>query len=503
MRRLTSILALSLLLVTLAVPATAQAAPSIRYTTITASDGVSLGANVIEPAGPGPHPAIVFVNSWGLNNAEYLAQATQFAEQGYVVLSYTTRGFWDSGGQIDTAGPKDIADVSTVIDWLIANTASDADRIGMGGISYGAGISLIASGFDPRIKAVCAMSGWADLEYSLYGNQTRHGQSTTALALLAQVVGRPSPELNGLVADFLANRDVPELVAFAELRSASTYLDQINANRPAIYLANAFGDSIFPPNQLTDFFTDLTGPKRLELAPGDHATPELTGLLGLSSAIWSNVHRWFDHYLTGADTGIAEEPPVQLTVRGSNAVEHYAAWADVTGTVRSYLPGLNGIGVAGVPTVADAGVALLTNGAESLTGIPPVAWLPAVSRLNAGVWQSPPLAEAVAVRGEPTLRLTVTPSVPTTTAIAYLYDVDGLGTGKLITHVPYTLIGAVPGAPTTVDFDFFSTAYDVAAGHRLAVVVDTVDPLYLDAAPLGSTLTFSPAAGSELGLPTR
>src|SRR4051794_21609903 len=58
---------------------------------ISARDGVILKANVISPTTQGRHPAIVFVNSWGLNDAEYLVQAKAFAEHGYVVLSYTTR----------------------------------------------------------------------------------------------------------------------------------------------------------------------------------------------------------------------------------------------------------------------------------------------------------------------------------------------------------------------------------------------------------------------------
>src|SRR5215204_4191159 len=103
----------------------AAAATSLRFMDITASDGVVLKANVVTPSATGKRPAIVFVNSWGLNDAEYLAQAHRLADKGYVVLSYTTRGFWGSGGTIDVAGPKDIADVSTVIDWLVANTSAD------------------------------------------------------------------------------------------------------------------------------------------------------------------------------------------------------------------------------------------------------------------------------------------------------------------------------------------------------------------------------------------
>lgn len=38
---------------------------------------------------------------------------------------------------------------------------------------------------------------------------------------------------------------------------------------------------MFPPEQLIDFFRRLNLPKQLRLAPGDHAMPELSGLLGV------------------------------------------------------------------------------------------------------------------------------------------------------------------------------------------------------------------------------
>jgi hypothetical protein len=41
----------------------------------------------------------------------------------------------------------------------------------------------------------------------------------------------------------------------------------------------------------------------------------------------------------------------------------------------------------------------------------------------------------------------------------------------------------------------FSTAYDVPAGHQLALVVDTVDSLYVEHNPVGARLTFSSLDG--------
>jgi dienelactone hydrolase len=499
----------------------AAAASSIRLADITAADGVVLKANVISPSVAGPRPAIVFINSWGLNDAEYLAQAQQLAAKGYLVLSYTTRGFWGSGGTIEVAGPKDIADVSTVLDWLLANTAADPARIGLSGVSYGAGISLIAAGHDPRIKAVAALSAWTDLEESMYGNRTRRGQAVALLKVAAEVTGRPSPDLKLAMDRYFANRDVDEVRGWARVRSAVTYVGAINRNGPAILLANAYGDSLFPPNQLVDFYGRLTGPKRLELAPGDHAVAEATGLLGLPNAVWTSVHRWLDQYVAGVPTGIGQEPPVVLEPRGAARSEGYANWADVTGRKQRYglgamrwydrtgpLAANPGTGWdrkiwTGVDTVADGGIAILTNGWEALTGIPPTAWLPAVNRLNAGVWVSSPLPSAGAVRGIATLHLTYTPSTDDAMIVAYLYDVDALGTGRLVTHVPYT--GGRAGSPDAADLVFPATAYDVPAGHRLAVIVDTEDPLYLDTNRVGGTVTFgSPASDpSWLDVPLR
>jgi predicted acyl esterase len=508
-RRLLTPALLILTLVAAAPPTRADASPTTSFTAvdIASHDGTVLKANVIAPTAAGPHPAIVFISSWGLNDAEYLAQARAFAEAGYVVLSYTARGFWSSGGRIETAGPADIADVSAVIDWMDAHTAADPSRIGVGGVSYGAGIGLIASAHDARIRAVAALSGWTDLIESLYADQTRHQQAVWLLKLTAELLGQPSDEFDRIVDDYFAKRNIPTLLAWGAVRSAETYLDGIRANRPAILLANAYGDSVFGPNQLVEFFGALTGPKRLELSPGDHAIPELTGLAGLPNHVWTSARQWFDEYLTGAHTGIADDPVV-LRVRGSSTTgvvtETYRDWADVTGSTNRYYLGdvpwydrtgpLSPIAPtqwsesfhAYGDTVAGAGVVLLSNGLEALTGNPPSAWLPAVDRARAAVWETAPLPQGAAVRGITRLHLTVRPGAATGTVIAYLYDVDALGVGKLVAHAPATWTS---GGTQAIDVALPATAWDVPAGHRLSLVVDTEDGLYLDENAFGAAIT--------------
>lgn len=107
------------------VAAAADASSQVRFHDIPGSGGITLKGNVFTPAGAESgrkYPLIVLPTSWGLPQIEYIAQAKKLADSGYVVVSYTSRGFWLSGGDIEVAGPPDIADVSAVIDWALANS---------------------------------------------------------------------------------------------------------------------------------------------------------------------------------------------------------------------------------------------------------------------------------------------------------------------------------------------------------------------------------------------
>ena len=104
---------------------------------------------------------------------EYVVQAARFAKKGYIVLGYCTRGFGKSGGMVDVGGPNDMDDIGCVLDWLEKNTSVDKSSIGISGISYGGGMSLLGIAHYPdRINCAASMSGWADLIASLYGNET-------------------------------------------------------------------------------------------------------------------------------------------------------------------------------------------------------------------------------------------------------------------------------------------------------------------------------------------
>ncbi|WP_432133795.1 MULTISPECIES: alpha/beta fold hydrolase [unclassified Streptomyces] len=493
-----------------AAPAATAATNGIRFVDIAGDGGTVLKANVITPAGADGtrrYPLIVFPTSWGLPQLEYLAQARKLADSGYVVLTYNVRGFWQSGGEIEVAGPPDIADAAKVIDWALAHTPADPRHIGMGGVSYGAGISLLAAAHDPRVKVVAALSGWADLIDSIYSGRTQHLQAGAVLDTAGAVTGRRSEELRSVFRGFYASDLSREqaMIDWGKKRSVATYLDRLNHNGTAVLLANAWGDTVFPPNQYADFYEKLTGPKRLEFRPGDHATAELTGLFGLPNDVWTDTGRWFDRYLKGERNGIDQEQPVQLSSRSGGGYEGYPDWKSVGATSRK-------IGLSGTTTIhtnvnsgADGGIVFLSSIVDQVAQLPPTAWIPLLPRRWAAVWQSERYRDAQHIRGTATLHTTLTPTAESGTLVAYLYDVGPFGIGKLVSNAPYTFHGRTPGRPFGVDLELFSTAYDVPKGHRLALVVDTVDPLYIEHNPSGARLTFSSPADdpSYLAVPLR
>jgi len=201
MRRL--VLALAIIAASVGIaPVTAEAAPgfSAAYQCIPGAGGTEIGAVVLTPTGQGagPFPLVVMPSNWGVPNVEYVGQGAKLAKAGFQVISYSSRGFWDSAGGIDIAGPPTVADVSEVIDWADEHTPADTDKVAAVVSSYGAGVSLLASAQDPRIKAVGALSGWADLIASLNPNETVALQSVAGLLALGNITGRPGPEMRSL-----------------------------------------------------------------------------------------------------------------------------------------------------------------------------------------------------------------------------------------------------------------------------------------------------------------
>ncbi|MET0654435.1 MAG: CocE/NonD family hydrolase C-terminal non-catalytic domain-containing protein, partial [Pseudoxanthomonas sp.] len=98
--------------------------------------------------------------------------------------------------------------------------------------------------------------------------------------------------------------------------------------------------------------------------------------------------------------------------------------------------------------------------------------------------------------GTPELHVTVTPDRANTTLFAYLYSVDLFGSGTLLSHKPYSLRDVAPGAARTLDIRLEATSWEIPAGSKLVLVVDTTDPIYAGLSRLGGSVSFSSPAAS-------
>lgn len=462
------------------------------------ADGTEIHANLWEPVDVdqgNTYPAIIFVNSWAIDNNEYLVQAAKFADDGYIVFSYSSRGWGKSGGMVNVAGPRDMEDLSAGVDWLLANTNTQAENIGISGISYGGGISLLGLANEPRIKTAVAMSAWADLRESLYAGETPRLVWGGILVGSGYLTGNMDPIIAKQYGNILTHNDIPATLEWAAARSPITYIDRINERGAPVYISQNWGDELFQPNSVIDFYRNLHVPRRLDLSPGIHATAELGGLIGISNYIWNNAHDWFDYWLKGEDNGVMDRPPVTMMVKNRDRREEFAAWPDdaaretlflgprgtfSNGSLDVFSNNTNRTNkiYSGILSGATTGVPVISPIFEAHLEIPIFTWVPGINRLLATCYESDRLAETMKIRGIPAASMWITPSDNQAQLIAHLYDMDWSGTARLITHGPITLHDAVPGQTVKVNIPFVATAYDVPAGHRLVLAVDTYDPQY-------------------------
>ncbi|TGL23081.1 esterase [Leptospira levettii] len=472
------------------------------------NDGVKITGNLFIPkSGTGPFPAIIFVNSWALNEYEYIVPAAKLAKKGYVVFSYNTRGFGTSGGLINVAGPKDMEDLSKGIDFLLANAPVNASNIGIAGISYGAGISLLGLSKEARIKTAVAMSGWGSLPDSLYGNQSPRLVWGLLLVTAGYITGRMDPIIAENFQKLLDTRDVATVLSWARERSPNNFVAELNASGKPVYISNNSQDNLFQPNQILPYFEQLTVPKKLDLNNGIHATAEIGGILGINNYVWTNAYDWFDYWLKGIQNGIMTKPKVTIQKRFSSDRVSYSSWPNPSKVEKTYHLRPMGLFSPGKITTtantsngndtilsggtsATTGVPLLSEILDGAVSVPVTTNVNLIDRTNAMVYLSDSLSSPLKLRGRTFYKGRINSSDYAPHVVVYLYEVDFWGTGKLISHGTATLFN-VKGKDVDLNVDLQAVAHDFPAGSRIGLAIDNIDPMYAVPKPISLyTTTF-------------
>jgi ABC-2 type transport system ATP-binding protein len=191
---LTSLLSGALVLAVPAAPAAAAEDVATEEATVpsgSGADAVELDTTLFVPGSAtaqAPVPAVVLAHGFGGSKDSVADDARDLAERGYVVLTYSARGFGRSTGQIGLNDPRfEVADLSTLLDRLaerddvLLDGAGDP-RVGVAGGSYGGALSLLAAGYDDRVDAIAPQITWNSLAAALFPSQVGQDDAGTVAA---------------------------------------------------------------------------------------------------------------------------------------------------------------------------------------------------------------------------------------------------------------------------------------------------------------------------------
>jgi ABC-2 type transport system ATP-binding protein len=138
------------------------------------ADPVTIDATLYLPVGGGPAPAVLLAHGFGGSKADLDEDARLLAQDGYVALAYSARGFGASGGLVHVDAPDfEVADAGKLLDVLAArpevlkDSAGDP-RVGVVGGSYGGALALLLAGHDHRVDAIAPQITWNDLRQALF-----------------------------------------------------------------------------------------------------------------------------------------------------------------------------------------------------------------------------------------------------------------------------------------------------------------------------------------------
>ncbi|HEX4876937.1 MAG TPA: S9 family peptidase [Chitinophagaceae bacterium] len=150
---------------------------SVQKIVSTSKDGTKVSNLLFLPPGSEGKklPAIFFIHGGPVAQDEFGFDLTRqmLAAKGYAVIAVNYRGSSGRGAAFCKAiyadwGNKEVMDILGAADHFIKAGIIDADKIGIGGWSYGGILTNYSIASDSRFKAACSGAGSA-LQLSLYG----------------------------------------------------------------------------------------------------------------------------------------------------------------------------------------------------------------------------------------------------------------------------------------------------------------------------------------------
>lgn len=504
-----------------------------------------------------PAPAVLLAHGFGGSKESEAADALDLARHGYVVLTWSARGFGRSGGLIHVDSPDyEVADARALVDLLAKRPEVQQDgpgdpRVGAAGASYGGALSLLLAGTDRRVDAIAPSITWNDLAQSLFPQyaladatrRTPAGVQPTATPGVfkrswagiffgsgaAPVLGGTASSTTRPAAATPCGRFAPDVCTAYEAsastgRPTSQILDLLRRSSPAsvadritapTLLVQGEADTLFPLGQADATARALraNGTVVREVwYSGGHDDPSAEG-----DRVRTLVRDWFDTYLRKSGRPPAQ-PSFQVTVPSAVLSSQDSSAAP---EVRSApeLPGATGAGPVPTTSLALAGPAQTIvspaggnpAAVSSLPGLGSalgaLGGTGAIGRLSvvpgqSAVFQTAPLERPLTVTGSSTVTLHVTSSTSDATLFASLHDVSSDGSSDVLPQgiVAPTRLQDVPRGGVDVQVALPAIVRELATGHRLRLVVSSTDTAY--ALPADPRTYQVSLGGGGLAVPT-
>jgi ABC-2 type transport system ATP-binding protein len=472
---------------------------------ITVSDGTVIDATMVVPAGTPADarlPAVIVIHGYGGSKA--VGDATDAANHGYAGFAYSTRGFGQSTGHMDVAGPASLQDLKELVAWLKLNGPVAPDKVGVFGCSYGGGHSIQAATMpDMGIATAVPCVPWSDLGQALHPNGVfklsyttgfyatgnglvQSGCQPMCLSVGGQQLGRRQlydtydPQVHVGFVEALTGLGSGHLEQLFRERSAALNVQNI---RIPVFLIQGLNDDLFPGDQALPFFDLIPTPEK-KLYLGFVGHPRAVGSGPEADYVRAQVYRWFDFYLKGQGTRPFDPAaPIELaSTPWTGSTQALARWP--SGPEGGAFA-LNADGTLGAPGASGSGVLVNT----AIAGMQDDAVLPLVAGplppqvpdgtpLDTLSFRTAPLAQPLELLGTPRADLRVTSTGTEFEVAVKVFDVGPQGS-TLVTRGIYGVEDNLPGLAEHLVFDLQPYHYTFAAGHQVEVRVAASDfPAY-------------------------
>lgn len=438
------------------------------------SDNIQLVGNFWKQPIESKATTIILINSWALNENEYLVIGEKLFRQGYQVLSYSARGWGDSEGEVDVGGPNDLEDLALVITQL---QSFNPGKIVVGGISYGGGIALLGAAHDPRIYAAFSLSGWADLENSIMPGNTPNALWVKGLLYSGRLTGNLSQDFQSKIAETLNYQNTDTFKAWSRQRSPSRYLKKFKTNKTKIFISHSWNDGLFNSTSIINFFHKLSNQATLTIQDGIHGTSEASSLIGIHSKPWQHLSEWLNEISQGPSHPSKVNNRITFQIRNS---DKYLVTPNKSIPTKKFKEKLeieapiNGI-TSSIDSPATTGFPIVEQFLNSHFSYPISIDWNELNKTNCVHTTTQSFTREEILIGETQLLIEGKNRRPFN-LVGYLYDISPDGKAKLITHG----VSFIPPSKElrTIRVALFATAYQINKDHKLGIVIDSKDPVY-------------------------